>query len=103
MTSSTNPSSHGGTTWSRSIRCWARILGRSGCRCQHAEHNPLIGWVVAAEHCPQVRDGFRPGLGREQVPHQPVASRMIPGRPHRGHGDFAAAAAVLRRHVLHKV
>ena len=101
--SAMNSRSHAGGSSSSAIRFSPWTKGRSGLRCQHAEHNPSPAWRSTR---PQLRHGwggFLRGRGREHVPHQPVASRSRPGRPQRGQGRWAARAASRRRQRRHEV
>lgn len=98
----TKPSSQPGGSVSRAARCAARTKGRSGRRCQHAEHKPSPSWRLTCPHCVHWRGGSLGWRGREHGPHQPVSSRRYPGRPHRGQGRWAAACRALRRQSRHR-
>ena len=102
-TCTTKPSNQSGTAGSSRARFAARVKGRLGWDCQHALHMPFDRRLVVAPHFGQVRGGSGVGPVREQLPHHPVGSRSLPGRPHRGHGDCADWAAARRRQARHKV
>jgi len=57
----------------------------------------------SSPHTLHFRGGFFGGTGREQIPHQPVSSRMKPREPHRGHSAFAACRSAFRTHGRHTV
>ena len=93
---------HGGSSRAEA-RFSAWLMARSGWRCQQRLQSPLLNRRVYRAHSAQGRGGLGSGLGREQVPHQPVCSRIRPKRPQRGQVCLATAASRRRRQCWHLV
>ncbi len=94
---------HPGGSTSRSTRLAAWVTGRLGWFVQHRLHSPGPFLRRSSPHCEHARGGSGGGAGREQVPHQPVAGRMNPGRLQRGQIERASAAATRRRQSRQRV
>ena len=93
------------------VRCTGRAMltfrqprlqygqGIHGFFCQHRLQGPSPFLRRSSPHTEHARDASGAGRALEHSPHQPVATRISPGRPQRGQTDRACIARRLRRHA----